>query len=526
MRKVRSHNTRPEVEFRKALWARGVRYRLHRETLPGKPDIALGSRRIAIFIDGDFWHGNQWRNRNLTCLEDQFQNNSNRSYWLRKIRRNMERDFAATAELLSDGWTVLRLWESRLRRDFDGCVDLAVNLIQGEAAFSPASFLPVRSCAEFFAGIGLLRLALDNQGWSVRFANDIDPRKFEMYTAHFGSDGAQFELKNIGDIHGGSLPPYALATASFPCNDLSLAGGRKGLKGRQSSAFWEFIRILKEMEARRPPLVMLENVPGFLTSRKGRDLERALTALNELGYAVDSFILDAAHFVPQSRRRLFVIGVTQELAFPDDNPGLSDLGPDQTRPEALVEFIRSHPQVTWRIRPLPAPPQRGLNLSDIIEDPTDDSPLWWSRDRASYLLEQMGPRHRAKAERMIRSPEWEYGAVFRRMRNDKSTAELRTDGMAGCLRTPRGGSARQILFRAGKGTYAVRLVSPREAARLMGAGDFTIEAGMSQALFGFGDAVCVPVIEWIARYYLNPLVSELIRGRPLLPPSNGREAVP
>ena len=128
----------------------------------------------------------------------------------------------------------------------------------------------------------------------------------------------------------------------------------------------------------------------------------------------------------------------------------------------------------------------------------------------------MSDRHRTVAEEMINGAEWSYGTVFRRIRKGKSMAELRTDGVAGCLRTPRGGSARQILFKAGKGKYIVRFLTPRECARLMGADDFKVSAPLNQALFGFGDAVCVSVVEWIAKYYLNPLVNELIRGRPLV----------
>jgi len=103
-------------------------------------------------------------------------------------------------------------------------------------------------------------------------------------------------------------------------------------------------------------------------------------------------------------------------------------------------------------------------------------------------------------------------------------AELRTDGVAGCLRTPRGGSGRQILFKAGKGKYFARLLNPRECARLMGADDYIIKAPLNQALFGFGDAVCVPVIEWIAEYYLKPVVNELMKGRPLTPFFSSKDA--
>ena len=88
-------------------------------------------------------------------------------------------------------------------------------------------------------------------------------------------------------------------------------------------------------------------------------------------------------------------------------------------------------------------------------------------------------------------------------------AELRTDGVAGCLRTPRGGSGRQILLQAGFGKVKVRLLTPRECAKLMGADDFFIDVPLNQALFGFGDAVCVPVISWIAKQYLNPVVEDM-----------------
>lgn len=117
----------------------------------------------------------------------------------------------------------------------------------------------------------------------------------------------------------------------------------------------------------------------------------------------------------------------------------------------------------------------------------------------------MSQRHRQIADKMINGREFSYGTVFRRVRNGKSMAELRTDGVAGCLRTPRGGSGRQILFKAGRGNYQVRLLTPRECGRLMGVRNFNLDVPLNQALFGFGDAVCVPVVEWIATHYLNPI---------------------
>jgi DNA (cytosine-5)-methyltransferase 1 len=364
-----------------------------------------------------------------------------------------------------------------------------------------------KTFAEFFAGIGLMRMGLEQGGWKILFANDIDEQKKEMYFTNFPDSGNHFLIGDIHKIPSPKIPTVALATASFPCNDLSLAGAREGLDGDNSSAFWGFIKIIRNMKERRPPLMLIENVTGFLTSNEGRDFEDAMLALNDLGYVVDPFILDASRFVPQSRQRLFVVCLKRNPTAPEEIH--EHFFQSSTRPQALAEFIFSHPDINWRIRKLPEPPVRRKSLENILEDLPEDSEEWWSADRAVYLLNQMSLKHRAIADRMIAGNDWSYGTVFRRVRNDRSMAELRTDGIAGCLRTPRGGSGRQILFKAGKGEYHVRLVTPRECARLMGADNFKIKAETNQALFGFGDAVCVPAIRWIAENYLNPVWNEL-----------------
>jgi len=138
-----------------------------------------------------------------------------------------------------------------------------------------------KTIAEFFAGIGLMRIGLENAGWHTAFANDFDHDKWEIYKDHFGDTG-EFVVGDIHKLKSSQVPTVSLATASFPCNDLSLAGARQGLAGAQSSAFWGFIDILEAMkrERRQPPLVLLENVTGFLTSHDGHDFENALLALN------------------------------------------------------------------------------------------------------------------------------------------------------------------------------------------------------------------------------------------------------
>ena len=367
------------------------------------------------------------------------------------------------------------------------------------------SILLEKTFGEFFAGIGLMRIGLERAGWRVAFANDIDEDKRQMYCGHFGDNG-EFVLGDVHKLGARDIPDIALATASFPCNDLSLAGARRGLAGEQSSAFWGFIEVLTKMGNRRPPMVLLENVTGFLTSHDGNDFRDALLALNRLGYAVDALIVDAGRFVPQSRQRLFVVATkTPVVSALNDTPSFYE---SDCRPPALADFIMWNADINWRIRQLPPLPVTKTKLPNILENLSPNSKMWWSRERAEYLLNQMSPKHRAKAEAMIRGSRVTYGTVFRRVRKERSMAELRTDSIAGCLRTPRGGSGRQILFAAGKGRFAVRLLTPRECARLMGADDFTINVSLNQALFGFGDAVCVPVIEWVARNYLNPIWEE------------------
>jgi len=352
--------------------------------------------------------------------------------------------------------------------------------------------------AEFFAGIGLVRLALERHGFRVVFANDIDPDKQEMYLANFPAE--DFHLGDIHALKPGEIPEVDLATASFPCNDLSIAGAMNGIH----SAFWGLVKLLELLGARRPPILLLENVPGFLISHEGKDFEAALRAMNELGYACDAYLLDAADFVPQSRLRLFVVGklgVSGHFPFRLENSGV--------RSESLVNFIHGHPDMRWDVREMPAPPKRAARLESVLEDLPDDDPAWWTKERTQYFMNQLSERHLATARKMIERPFFSYGTAFRRVRNGRSMAELRVDGLAGCLRTPRGGSGRQILFKAGKGRRQVRLLTARECARLQGVPDsYAIRVPLNQALFGFGDAVCVPVIEWAAENYLLPCIRQ------------------
>jgi DNA mismatch endonuclease (patch repair protein) len=115
MARVGSKDSKAELALRRALHARGVRFRLHVRDLEGRPDLVIRKHRLAIFVDGDFWHGNAWRLRGLPNLESQFPTRT--EWWTNKIRRNMARDEHVNAELRADGWLVLRMWESDILSD-------------------------------------------------------------------------------------------------------------------------------------------------------------------------------------------------------------------------------------------------------------------------------------------------------------------------------------------------------------------------------------------------------------------------
>ena len=369
-----------------------------------------------------------------------------------------------------------------------------------------------KTVADFFAGIGLVTMGLDRAGWKTIYALDYDEQKEAAYTHQFGS--GHYHRRDVAEINGAHVPNVTLAHASFPCTDLSVAGARGGIHTGESSAFWQFARILQEMQDThgdgRPPFVLLENVEGLLTSNDGNDLRLVLQTLNDLNYRVDLLRVDAANFVPQSRVRLFMIGVHESIVKDADMNDLAQIyrmRNTNARPDKIIEYINKNIDIKWYFHDLPNLPQRTVSLEDILDHDAD----WWEETRTQYLYNQLHDRHKKLVDERRHSDSYSYFPAFRRMRvrdgEKKSTVELRTDGVAGCLRTPKGGSARQILVRAGKGKIDARLINGREAARLMGADDFAIDPSLSlnQVLFGFGDAVCVPAVEWIAENYLDSL---------------------
>ncbi len=370
-----------------------------------------------------------------------------------------------------------------------------------------------RTVAEYFAGIGLVRMGLKPHGWQVRFANDFAEKKLVMYKAFFPDADEHYVVDDVFRISPDSVPSTTLATCSFPCIDLSLAGNMNGmLAGNHSSAFWGFIKILRAQANAAPPIVLVENVPGWLYSNGGKDFRITVQALNKLGYACDVFILDALRFTPQSRVRVFLVGAKL--------PGLRTTAElILTRPKSLLSeqlrrSIVANKDLRWFYNDLPEPPPlNSAGLGAIIEPMPDSDERWWSEQETKRHLAMMAPSHRKRVLDLAKADMVSYRTFFRRRRQGEQRAEVRNDDLAGCLRTAVGGSGKQFLIKAGHGTVRMRAMTPREYARLQGVpNEYPITVDGVQALTGFGDAVCVPAISWIAEHVLNQLADH---GEPL-----------
>lgn len=356
---------------------------------------------------------------------------------------------------------------------------------------------------EFFAGVGLARIGLESSGFRVAWANDCSSDKQLLYDAQFSETPRdhEFKLADIGAVSIDDLPRgAALAWASSPCTDLSLAGGRAGLSGSQSGVFWEFVRLLRDLDAERPPVTVLENVTGIATSRGGDDLASAIRAFNDLGYSIDVLSIDARRFVPQSRPRLFLVGALHPPGEGSES-GQSELRPDWLQWVFGDESLRTH---RAQLPPPPAPLTEGLK--DLIEEVPLDDPRWWNSERTNAFCDSLSPTQRERIA-TLRTGRVKYRTAYRRTRRGDAVWEVRPDDISGCLRTARGGSSKQAVVRLSPKSLKVRWMTPLEYARLMGANDFELgTARTNQALFGFGDAVAVPVVSWLAKHYLMPLV--------------------
>jgi DNA (cytosine-5)-methyltransferase 1 len=372
----------------------------------------------------------------------------------------------------------------------------------------------MRSFYEFFAGGGMARAGL-GEGWTCLFANDFDARKAETYRVNFPGPDVLRE-GDVRTIKAKYLSGRAdLIWGSFPCQDLSLAGVGAGLKGERSGTFYPFWEIVKGLIAddRRPKVIALENVPGTLTSHGGRDFETICKSFADAGYRYGALVINAALFVPQSRPRLFIIGVRNDVEI---GPGLLSPGPIEPfhTPALRRAFDRVgnaalKRRVWWNV---PTPDRRNQTFADLIEE-NPASVRWHTSAERDRLIAMMSPVNRAKLEEAKKASHRMVGGIYRRTRLDENgakaqRAEVRFDDVSGCLRTPAGGSSRQAIMIVDGPKVRSRLISSRETARLKGLSDeYQLPNNYTEAYHLTGDGVAVHVVRHLAKTLFEPLTT-------------------
>lgn len=371
---------------------------------------------------------------------------------------------------------------------------------------------PQFSFYEFFAGAGMARAGL-GQDWQCLFANDFDGKKALAYQDNWGTDGELY-VGDVRNVQVSNLVGTAdLAWGSFPCQDLSLAGGGAGLKGKRSGTFYPFWDIMRGLMAvgRGPKIIALENVCGTLTSHRGTDFRAICETFSDAGYRYGALVVDAALFVPQSRPRLFVMGVKKGTDIARNLLAPGPILPFHTRGlQNAFERIGNQAKKDWVWWNLPTPPLRAFTFADILEDrPTGVE--WHSAEQTEKLLAMMSPTNLAKVEAAKRAGRRIVGGVYKRTRAEKNgrlvRAEVRFDDIAGCLRTPNGGSSRQTILIVDGSNIRSRLISTRETARLMGLDEnYRLPKNYNEAYHLTGDGVVVPVVSFLSRHLLEPVL--------------------
>jgi DNA (cytosine-5)-methyltransferase 1 len=285
------------------------------------------------------------------------------------------------------------------------------------------------------------------------------------------------------------------------------------LKGERSGTFWPFWRLMEALgrKGRAPALVALENVCGALASHKGRDFARICAALAGADYRLGAMVVDAVSFVPQSRPRLFIVAAHESIFVP---PILQANGPSPlwhprmlTEAHAVLDKRTAEKWIWWS---MPAPQGRRKTFAEIVED-EPKGVRWHTAAETDRLLVMMDDVNLLKVHKAQLARRRAVGAIYKRTRLNRNggkvqRAEIRFD-VAGCLRTPAGGSSRQTILMVEGSKVRSRLISPRETARLMGLPDgYKLPENYNEAYHLTGDGVVAPVVRHVASNILEPIL--------------------
>lgn len=490
MKRVKAKDTEIEMILRNELWNRGLRYRKNVKDVYGKPDIVFLRKKIAIFVDGEFWHGYDWENRKKD-------HKSNQEFWYDKIERNMQRDEKVNQTLSKEGWTVLRFWGNEVKRDVALCADKI------EAAYfgTQAPFRTIDLCA----GIGGIRKGFELTGHFKNVkAAEIDKYACLTYKHLFGDDPYndltcetfKQELEKID---------YDVLLAGFPCQTFSRAGLEEGFNNEEKGII--FNHIAEIIDRTKPKAIFLENVDNLVRHDSGNTFRVIIDTLERrLNYKVigvnynqdgqpcydgKSFVRNSKFFgIPQNRPRTYI------MAFDRERYGT----------DALMAIDNSLPKETdWYIYD---------DLNEVIELHAD--PKYYLSSGYLETLEKHRSREHDKGNgfgyRVVNSPEIEHPMANTIMATGGSGKERNL------IYDPQDGIAGRMIQnkKSPINDKGIRVMTPREWGKLQGFINYAFidedgndtfgfpdEISMAQQYKQFGNSVTIPVIESMADFMLN-----------------------
>lgn len=499
MSRVRNSNTTIENILCDELIKRGITtFSRNDVSVYGKPDIVFKARKIAVFCDGDFWHGYDWENAKKEIK-------SNQNFWINKIEKTMLRDSIVTERLQESGWAVLRFWGHEIKKDLDFCVGTILDELQAYPGF------PYRTI-DLCAGIGGIRKGFERTGKFVNvLSSEIDKYACQTYQHLFGdnpfNDLTSDEFKALVNE-----TPYEVLLAGFPCQTFSRVGNQEGFNNEEKGRI--FFHIANIIQSTRPMAFFLENVDRLVTHDNGETFKKIInTLVVELGYHVigvtfdennsptyigKDFVRNSRDFgVPQNRPRTYIVGFDTER-FPKDR--LESLPPKlpQSRESPLYD-----------------------DLNAVLEHNVDAHYYM-----ASGYLETL-VRHRARQE------EKGYGFGYRIVNEPNNEHPIANTLLA----TGGSGRERNLVYDPqdgiagmeikGKKTklndQGIRIMTPTEWGKLQGFVNYAFvdEQGVDHFSFPenipnvqkykqFGNSVTIPVIEEMASFILKCL--EMLMG--------------
>lgn len=303
MQKIHSENTSIEKKFEQALIRERINYSKASqliENIEGNPDFIIPRYRIAIFCDGDFWHGYNFDKEKIT---------NNNEFWSAKIEKNVLRDSEVTYGLKNADWKVFRFWEHEINKDVDACIDQIKLYINENFPEQNHLFTFV----DLFAGIGGFRIPLEELGGKCLGFSEIDKNAIETYKNNFFGfkNSDEVELGSITNL--GKLPFHEidLIVGGVPCQSWSVAGKMRGFDDPRGKLWHDSIRVI---ELNKPKAFIFENVKGLIDPRNKANLELIVESFEILGYKVKFRLLNSYDFgLPQNRERILIVGIKEDL---------------------------------------------------------------------------------------------------------------------------------------------------------------------------------------------------------------------